>query len=92
MLGYHFSDGLIISQQVVNNRTIRSVSGDHHFPSQRNIDVTSEILDLLNSAGKDTLMLIILTRGGGDLLSAPEVTCRSNAVGSVHCLRSRAAY
>jgi glycerate 2-kinase len=71
LLGEWSVDGLIITKQAVDTTTVRNVTGDHPLPSQRNVDATTALLELVNSADEDTFVLFVLTGGASALLSAP---------------------
>lgn len=71
LLGTQLSGGCIVTTQSVDTTTVRSVTGDHPLPSQRNVTATSELLDIIDTADDDTLVLFVLTGGASALLSAP---------------------
>ncbi|MEK7567358.1 MAG: DUF4147 domain-containing protein [Patescibacteria group bacterium] len=57
-------------------KKIKSCEGDHPFPSQRNVDLTSEMIEMLKEVTKDDLVLAIISGGGSTLLCNPvNFTC-----------------
>ncbi|MDS0223106.1 DUF4147 domain-containing protein [Haloarcula sp. S1AR25-5A] len=71
ILGERLSGGHIIVKQAVDTETVRCSVGDHPLPSDRNVDATTDILETVDEAGADTLVLFVLTGGASALLSAP---------------------
>ncbi len=57
-------------------KRIKSCEGDHPFPSQRNVDLTSEMIEILKEVTKDDLVIAIISGGGSTLLCNPvNFTC-----------------
>lgn len=71
LLDDRLSNGLVVTEQTVDIETIRSVVGDHPLPSQRNVSATTDLLDIVDTAGEDALILFVLTGGASALLTAP---------------------
>ncbi|MGB9951418.1 MULTISPECIES: glycerate kinase [unclassified Haloarcula] len=71
MLGDSLSGGHILSKQAVDTQTVQSSMGDHPLPSDKNVAATTEILETVDEADTDTLILFVLTGGASALLSAP---------------------
>ncbi|GCF15220.1 hydroxypyruvate reductase [Haloarcula mannanilytica] len=71
ILSDSLSGGHIIVKQAVDTETVRSSVGDHPLPSDRNVEATADILETVEEAGEDTLVLFVLTGGASALLSAP---------------------
>ncbi|EMA04644.1 glycerate 2-kinase [Haloarcula vallismortis] len=71
ILGNSLDDGHIVVKQAVGTETVRSTIGDHPLPSDRNVEATADILDTVDAADADTLVLFVLTGGASALLSAP---------------------
>ena len=65
--------GLIIAPENVKSKTkiIEIRMGDHPIPSRRNIQYTREIIELLKEAGREDLIIILLSGGGSALLTYP---------------------
>jgi len=71
ILGDSLSGGHIVVKQAVDTATVRSSIGDHPLPSDRNVAATTDILETVDGADEDTLVLFVLTGGASALLSAP---------------------
>ncbi|MDT3435907.1 DUF4147 domain-containing protein [Haloarcula sp. 1CSR25-25] len=71
ILGDSLSGGHVVIKQAVDTATVRSSVGDHPLPSDRNVEATTDILDTVDNADEDTLVLFVLTGGASALLSAP---------------------
>ena len=71
VLGDSLSGGHIIIKQAVDTETVQCTEGDHPLPSNRNVEATADILDTIDAADEDTLVLFVLTGGASALLSAP---------------------
>ncbi len=67
-------DGLVISTAQSELDCIRVKEGDHPLPSQRNVDATRELLDVVDRAGERDLMLVLISGGGSALLCQPAVS------------------
>jgi glycerate 2-kinase len=50
---------------------VQNVVGDHPLPSQRNVDATNSLLEIVDAADEDTLVLFVLTGGASALLASP---------------------
>lgn len=71
VLGDRIADGLVVTKQSVDAATVRNVVGDHPIPSRRNVDATADLLDVVDAADEETLVVSVLTGGASALLSAP---------------------
>ncbi|WP_336338634.1 glycerate kinase type-2 family protein [Haloarcula brevis] len=71
VLGDSLGGGHIVAKQAVDTETVRCTVGDHPLPSDRNVEATVDILDAVDAADADTLVLFVLTGGASALLSAP---------------------
>ncbi|WP_135305062.1 glycerate kinase type-2 family protein [Haloarcula amylovorans] len=71
LLGEFLADGQIVVKQPADTATVQSAVGDHPLPSERNIEATAAILDIVDEADEETLVLFVLTGGASALLSAP---------------------
>ncbi|WP_254537446.1 glycerate kinase type-2 family protein [Halomarina litorea] len=52
---------------------VEALVGDHPVPSERNVDATERVLDLLERCDERTLVVAPVTGGGSALLAAPTV-------------------
>ncbi|MGB9933709.1 glycerate kinase type-2 family protein [Haloarcula amylolytica] len=71
ILGDALSGGHVVVKQTVDTETVRSSVGDHPLPSDRNVEATADMLETVDEADEDTLVLFVLTGGASALLSAP---------------------
>lgn len=71
ILGDRITDGLVVTKHPVETERVRNVVGDHPLPTERNVEATASILDLVRSAGEETLILFVVTGGTSALLTAP---------------------
>ncbi|WP_049904071.1 glycerate kinase type-2 family protein [Halococcus agarilyticus] len=71
VLGERITDGLLVTKSPASLERVRNVVGDHPLPSERNVEATAEMLDLVSAADETTLVLFVLTGGASALLSAP---------------------
>ncbi|MBX0296182.1 glycerate kinase type-2 family protein [Haloarcula nitratireducens] len=71
VLGESLSGGRVVVKQPADTTTVRSVVGDHPLPSERNVEATAAMLDIVDEADEETLVLFALTGGASALLSAP---------------------
>ncbi|AEM59286.1 hydroxypyruvate reductase (plasmid) [Haloarcula hispanica N601] len=71
ILGDRLSGGHVVVKQAADTDTVRSSVGDHPLPSDRNVEATTDILETVDDADEDTLVLFVLTGGASALLSAP---------------------
>ncbi|EMA18271.1 glycerate kinase type-2 family protein [Haloarcula amylolytica] len=71
ILGDSLSGGHVVVEQAIDTETVRSSVGDHPLPSDRNVEATIDILEIVDDADEDTLVLFVLTGGASALLSAP---------------------
>jgi len=71
ILGDRLSGGHIVVKQAADTETVRGSVGDHPLPSARNVAATTDMLETVDEADEDTLVLFVLTGGASALLSAP---------------------
>jgi glycerate 2-kinase len=50
---------------------IRILEAGHPLPDQRGVDATQEIVEILKKAGKDDLVICLLSGGGSALMTSP---------------------
>jgi glycerate 2-kinase len=63
-----------IAEQRAKNKALKKIKvfeAGHPIPDENGIEATEQIIDLLNSAGKDTLVLCLISGGGSALLVSP---------------------
>ncbi len=76
ILGDSISGGVIIDVREGELKHIHTVSGDHPFPSEKNVGATQEIIKLLSDATEKDFVIFIVSGGGSTLLCNPtEMTC-----------------
>ncbi len=74
VLGERLDEGLVIVKDGhdLPLKTVQVIEASHPVPDARGIEGTEKILDLLTGAGKDDLVLCLLSGGGSALLDAYE--------------------
>ncbi|MFN7088398.1 MAG: glycerate kinase [Candidatus Paceibacteria bacterium] len=76
VLGKYLVDGISLDVNKGKLRKIQSISGTHPFPSERNIKATQKIIKILKEAGKNDLVIALISGGGSALLcSLTKATC-----------------
>ena len=68
------TDGLVISTEKGALDCVRVRQGDHPLPGRRNVDATAELLDIVEHAGKNDLVIVLISGGGSALLCQPAVS------------------
>ncbi|MHC3381358.1 glycerate kinase type-2 family protein [Haloarcula sp. H-GB5] len=71
ILGDTLRGGHVVVTQAIDTEIVRSSVGNHPLPSDRNVAATTEMLEIVDEADEDTLVLFVLTGGASALLSAP---------------------
>ena len=76
IMGEKISGGAVIDIHEGSLKRIKAYIGDHPFPTQRNIDNTKEIINLLSDTNENDLVIFIISGGGSTLLCQPkDLTC-----------------
>jgi glycerate-2-kinase len=68
------TDGMMISTEQAELDRIQVQQGDHPLPSQRNIDATRMLLDIVDQAEKNDLVIVLISGGGSALLCQPSIS------------------
>lgn len=71
VLGDHIDGGLVVTDTPVETERVDLLPGDHPVPSERSVESTERIIELVSEAGEGTLVLAVVTGGGSALLTAP---------------------
>lgn len=76
VLGDRLADGVLVGTGVDGERTVADGAvtvrpGDHPTPAGRNVAATRDLLDVVDAADSETLVLAAITGGASALLSAP---------------------
>lgn len=77
LLGDFLTDGIVfgLDNELKFNK-IRSFKGDHPFPTEHNVSVTKEIIELLEKTTEKDLVIFTISGGGSTLLCSPqEMVC-----------------
>jgi hydroxypyruvate reductase len=67
----HPLEGIVVSDAPASTDGITVARGDHPLPSERNVEVTRQVLERADAAEESTLVLCIVGGGGSALLAAP---------------------
>jgi len=80
ILGRKLSGGIVIDVRSGKLNKIKTISGDHPMPSEKNVFATDEIIELLKNTSEKDLVIFIISGGGSTLLCHPEnMTCLDEA-------------
>ena len=66
--------GIVISTEDIKLKKIEMVKGSHPFPEKRNVDATQKIVELVEDADPDDLIIVLISGGGSSLLCLPHVS------------------
>ena len=72
-----YDDGAIITTQDEKLKTIRVFKGSHPLPSEKNIEATKKIINIVKKAGKDDLIFVLASGGGSSLFCMPMISLNS---------------
>jgi len=76
ILGDLITGGIVIDVREGKLNKIQAIAGDHPFPSEKNVNATKGIIELLNRVTGKDLVIFIVSGGGSTLLCYPEaMTC-----------------
>jgi len=70
-LGEWLTGGAVVTDDPVETTTVDVLPGAHPVPSQAGVESTRHVLDIVDEAGDDDLVLAAITGGGSALLGAP---------------------
>ncbi len=86
ILGDRLTGGIVLDVYKGELHKIKSFAGTHPFMSEINIDVTKEIITLLNGLTEKDLVIFVISGGGSALLCQPNnFTCQDESL-IVDCL------
>ena len=71
ILQKRITDGIVLDVKPGTLEHLQVYAGDHPFPTQRNIEVTKKIIDLLSGLTEHDLVIFIISGGGSTLLCQP---------------------
>jgi hydroxypyruvate reductase len=71
VLGDRIDAGAIVTYDPGTGERIDHLSGDHPVPSERGVESTRRVVELLEAADEGTLVLCVVTGGASALLPAP---------------------
>lgn len=81
ILGERISTGIILDIQTRGQlKRLRYLEGDHPLPTERNVNHTREVINLLSKTTEKDLVIFLISGGGSTLLCQPDrSTCTSEA-------------
>lgn len=86
ILGDRLTGGIVLDVHKGKLHKIKSFAGTHPFMSEINIDITKEIITLLNGLTEKDLVIFVVSGGGSALLCQPNnFTCQDESL-IVGCL------
>ncbi len=68
-----FTAGIVISQGGGPSERVKYLEGDHPLPTRSNINATREIMELARRAGRDDLVICLVSGGGSSMLCCPSI-------------------
>lgn len=71
ILGERIEEGIIVSTSKCKAGRIGIVEGSHPLPNKTNTDATERILELVEKADKNDLVIVLISGGGSALLCKP---------------------
>jgi len=72
-----YDDGAIITTHDTKLKTIKVFKGSHPLPSEKNIEATKEIVNIVKKAGKNDLIFVLISGGGSSLFCMPMISLNS---------------
>lgn len=91
ILGDYITDGIVLDIYGGPLKKVKSMVGDHPYPTETNVSATRQIIGLLQTAKEEDLILTIITGGGSALLCSPyQISCDTKAA-MVHALMDAGA-
>ncbi len=87
----YIKDGVVIDTVKGTLKKIRTYEGTHPWPSEQNVSATKEIVDLLNKATENDLVLMVISGGGSALLCSPYNTSYENLINITQSLTKKGA-
>ena len=86
ILGEHIAGGIVFDITEGTLKRLRSLKGDHPFPTERNAEATKEIINLLKGLQENDLVLFVVSGGGSTLLYQSESLSCQDETAIVGCL------
>lgn len=78
ILGDHLTDGMVIDVKAGVLKKIRSYAGTHPYPSEVNISLTEQVLNMIKGVTEKDLVLVLVSGGGSSLLCLPhDMSCET---------------
>ncbi|MFC7132595.1 MULTISPECIES: glycerate kinase type-2 family protein [Salinibaculum] len=71
VLGDRIDAGAVVTDDSAPTERIDVLAGDHPVPSETGVESTRRMLEVLDSAGENDLVLVLVTGGGSALMTAP---------------------
>lgn len=91
ILGDKLTGGIALDVRAGVLKRLKSYSGTHPFPSETNVSVTREIVQLLSRLTPRDLVLVLISGGGSSLLCLPhEINCETLTKITVELMRAGA--
>ena len=69
-------EGIVIDTRDIKLKKVIVVKGTHPLPSQTNINAAKRIVKLLEKAGKDDIVINLISGGGSALLAYPRISVK----------------
>ncbi|MHC4397696.1 MAG: glycerate kinase type-2 family protein, partial [Planctomycetota bacterium] len=81
ILGSRISEGIVIDVSCTKSlKKIKPLEGDHPLPTEKNVNFTKQIIELLKGLKENDLVLFIVSGGGSTMLCQPQnFTCQQES-------------
>lgn len=76
ILGNQLTEGIVLDVKAGILKRIKSFQGTHPYPSETNLSVTRQILDMVSDVTERDLVIVLVSGGGSSLLCFPhDIDC-----------------
>jgi len=76
ILGDSIVAGIVVDVRPGTLLRLKTFTGSHPYPTEKNVDATAEIIQMLKDCRQDDLVLFVISGGGSTLLCQPDnMTC-----------------
>lgn len=91
ILGKLITAGIVVDVHPGKLKQIKVYAGSHPMPTEKNVDITRQIVRLLKRTAKNDLVIFVVSGGGSSLLCQPgNFTCRQEILLEQALLRAGA--
>lgn len=80
ILGKLINSGIVIGVAPLACKIIKTYQGTHPVPSDGNVQISEQIMELAKNATEDDLVIVLVSGGGSSLLCWPQTECDQGQV------------